>query len=110
MVNAFARYLRKEVKTLFCVIGLFTLSGEIAAQKLTDTIHIQEVKVYGKRKIEEAGSMVTHIDTLAIQMMKTQTISELLSSYSPVFMKSFFIIWQFYGNCEWLLNDYIIMK
>ncbi len=89
MVNAFARYLRKEVKTLFCVIGLFTLSGEIAAQKLTDTIHIQEVKVYGKRKIEEAGSMVTHIDTLAIQMMKTQTISELLSSYSPVFMKSY---------------------
>src|SRR5665647_438323 len=33
--------------------------------------------------------MITHIDTLAMQMMKTQTVSELLSSYSPVFMKSY---------------------
>ncbi|HEX7584339.1 MAG TPA: TonB-dependent receptor plug domain-containing protein, partial [Prolixibacteraceae bacterium] len=49
----------------------------------------QEVKVFGKRKIEEAGLMITHIDTLAMQMMKTQTISELLSSDSPIFMKSY---------------------
>ena len=81
--------IRINFKFLLCGFVLLCFSDEILAQKLTDTIHIQEVQVFGKRKIEEAGSMVTHIDTLALQMMKTQTISELLSSYSPVFMKSY---------------------
>lgn len=81
--------IRIRFKVLLCGLFLFNFSQEIIAQKLTDTIHIQEVQVFGKRKIEEAGSMVTHIDTLALQMMKTQTVSELLSSYSPVFMKSY---------------------
>ncbi|MFY9150561.1 MAG: TonB-dependent receptor plug domain-containing protein [Prolixibacteraceae bacterium] len=68
---------------------LVLISGETKAQKLSDTISIQEVQVYGKRKIEEAAMLVTHIDTLALQMMKTQTVSELLTSYSPVFIKSY---------------------
>jgi iron complex outermembrane receptor protein len=75
---------------LLLVMGLpGFLSERLAAQKLSDTIKIQEVQVFGKRKIEEAGILITHIDTLALQMMKTQTISELLSSYSPVFIKSY---------------------
>jgi len=81
--------IRIQFKVLLCILFLIYFSDEISAQKLTDTIRIQEVQVFGKRKIEEAGSMVTHIDTLALQLMKTQTISELLSSYSPVFMKSY---------------------
>ena len=76
-------------KVQLCIGALFIFAEGCFAQKLTDTIRIQEVHVFGKRKIEEAGVTVTHIDTLAIQMMKTQTISELLSSYSPVFMKSY---------------------
>lgn len=64
-------------------------SGTLCAQKLSDTIRIREVQVYGKKTIEEAASLVTHIDTMALQMMKTQTVSELLSSYSPVFIKSY---------------------
>lgn len=78
-----------ECKILLCGLFLIAFSEEMAAQKLSDTIRIQEVQVFGKRKIEEAGSMVSHIDTLSLQMMKTQTISELLSSYSPVFIKSY---------------------
>lgn len=74
-----------------CLFGLMLLgfTEELCAQNLSDTIRIQEVQVYGKKPIEEAASMVTNIDTLALQMMKTQTISELLSSYSPVFIKSY---------------------
>lgn len=83
------KFIRINSKALFFGLFLFQFSGEIVAQKLTDTIRIQEVQVFGKRKIEEAGLIVTRIDTLALQMMKTQTISELLSSYSPVFMKSY---------------------
>jgi len=62
---------------------------DIVAQKLTDTISIQEVQVFGKKKIEESGLLITHIDTMQLQMMKTLTVSELLSSYSPIFIKSY---------------------
>lgn len=72
---------------LFLLFSFFVVN--LYAQKLTDTIKIQEVKVFGKRKIEETAALVSRIDTLALQMMKTQTISELLSSYSPVFLKSY---------------------
>jgi iron complex outermembrane receptor protein len=68
---------------------LLFFTGNIIAQQLKDTIAIQEVKIIGKRKLEEAGLTITHIDTLAMQMMKTQNLTELLSSYSPVFMKSY---------------------
>ncbi len=71
-----------------CLFFLF-FAEELAAQKLTDTIPIREVQVFGQRKLDEAGILITHIDTMALQMMKTQTVSELLSSYSPVFIKSY---------------------
>lgn len=76
-------------KVIIYALLLVSFSEELTAQKLTDTISIQEVQVFGKRKIEDAGMMVTYIDTMALQMMKTQTVSELLSSYSPVFIKSY---------------------
>lgn len=69
------------------VICLF--ANDMYAQKLTDTIALPEVKILGKRKIEEAGLHVTHVDTLELKTMKTLTISELLSSYSPIFIKSY---------------------
>ncbi|HLN71693.1 MAG TPA: TonB-dependent receptor plug domain-containing protein [Prolixibacteraceae bacterium] len=69
----------------FLLLSFFTAN----AQKLSDTISLKEVKVIGQKKLEEAGMMVTHIDTMVLQMVKTQTISELLSSYTPVFIKSY---------------------
>lgn len=89
MSARFCHLFRFLFKAQLCVGALLVFAEAGFSQKLTDTIRIQEVHVFGKRKIEEAGATVTHIDTLAIQMMKTQTISELLSSYSPVFMKSY---------------------
>ena len=80
-------HLKLEVKAVFGILFLFMMALNSEAQKLTDTIRIKEVKVFGKKKIEEAGTMTTHIDTLVLQMLKTQTISELLSSYTPVFIK-----------------------
>lgn len=80
---------RIRIKIQLCILILVFFSGEIVAQKLTDTIPLREVKIVGKRNLEEAGMLTTHIDTLALQLLKTQTISELLSSFSPVFIKSY---------------------
>ena len=78
-----------KFKVILCILAFQFYSGELAAQKLTDTIPLREVQVYGKRNLEEAGLQITRIDTIAMQMMKTQTISELLTSYSPIFIKSY---------------------
>ncbi len=86
-INCNISNLNRIFLVLLFLFPFFVKSGY--SQKLTDTIKIQEVKVFGKRKIQEAASMVSRIDTVALQMMKTQTISELLSSYSPVFLKSY---------------------
>ena len=77
------------VKATFVLYFLFLLNLNAEAQKLTDTISIHEVKVFGKQPIEEAGILTTHIDTLVLQVLQTHTLSELLSSYSPVFIKSY---------------------
>lgn len=80
----------RSIKLILIGLILFCFRAEQAlAQNLSDTISIEEVQVFGKRKIEETATTITHIDTMALQMMKTQTISELLSSYSPVFIKSY---------------------
>lgn len=77
------------VQATCAILFLILTTLNTKAQKLIDTITIKEVQVYGKIKIEEAGTMTTNIDTLELQMLKTQTISELLSSYTPVFIKSY---------------------
>jgi len=76
-------------KVILCYLLIVFFTEEIKAQRLIDTISIQEVQVFGKKKIEESGLLITHIDTMELQMMKTLTISELLSSYSPIFIKSY---------------------
>ena len=77
------------VRVAFAILLLLLTAVNAESQSLTDTISIDEVHVFGKRPIEEAGTMTTHVDTLVLQMLKTQTISELLSSYTPVFIKSY---------------------
>ena len=82
-------YKRWLVKGSTGIIFLLVSTIIVNAQKLNDTISLKEVKVIGQKKMEEAGMMVTHVDTLVLQMVKTQTISELLSSYTPVFIKTY---------------------
>ncbi len=77
------------VKSICAILFLLLITLNLEAQKLTDTISIEEVPVFGRKTIQEAGTMTTRIDTLVLQMLKTQTISELLSSYTPVFIKSY---------------------
>lgn len=77
------------LKALLFGMFIWLCSEDIYAQKLSDTISLREVKILGKKKIFEAGLHITHIDTLELKMMKTLTISELLSAYSPIFIKSY---------------------
>ncbi|MBT6997238.1 MAG: TonB-dependent receptor, partial [Prolixibacteraceae bacterium] len=74
---------------ILTVILFFVNFVFINAQSITDTIKIPEVKVLAKRKVEEAGLKITRPDSLSRASMLTTNLSELISAYSPVFVKSY---------------------
>ena len=61
----------------------------VKAQNLADTIQIKEVKVLAKRKVEEAGLKITRPDSVARMATLTTSLAELISEYTPVFIKSY---------------------
>lgn len=61
----------------------------VYGQFLPDTVHIREVEILAKRRVEEAGLRITRPDSLQRASMLTSDLSELLSVYSPVFIKSY---------------------
>ncbi len=68
---------------------LFSLAlSPVYAQFMPDTVHIEEVEVLAKRRVEEAGLRITRPDSMQRAAMLTADLSELLSGYSPVFIKS----------------------
>ncbi len=74
---------------LFLVLFFGLLAGFATGQSILDTIQIKEVQVLAKRKVEEAGLKITRPDSLQLVSFLTTDLSELLSDYSPVFIKSY---------------------
>jgi outer membrane cobalamin receptor len=71
-------------------VFIFVLvAGFADGQSVTDTIRIKEIQVLAKRKVEEAGLKITRPDSLQLVTFLTTDLSELLSDYSPVFIKSY---------------------
>ena len=78
--------MRKTILTGILFLSCFTF---VQAQNVTDTVKIREIKVLAKRKIEEAGLDITHPDSLARATTLTTSLSDLISEYTPVFIKTY---------------------
>ncbi len=76
-------------KAVWFILVLLVTATTANAQNLKDTIRIKEVKVLARRKVEEAGLKITHLDSLERAATLTTDLSGLISDYSPVFIKSF---------------------
>ncbi len=61
----------------------------IQAQDVTDTVKISEIKVLAKRRVEEAGLKITRPDSLARATTLTTSLADLISEYTPVFIKTY---------------------
>jgi outer membrane cobalamin receptor len=78
----------KQLRFLLC--GVFLLiTGFVSGQSFMDTVRIKEIQVLAKRKVEEAGLKITRPDSLQRASSLTTDLSELISEYSPVFIKSY---------------------
>ncbi len=78
----------KEFNTFWLMVFML-VAGFANGQLIPDTVHIGEVEVLAKRRIEEAGLKITRPDSVQKASMITADLSELISDYSPVFIKSY---------------------
>jgi outer membrane cobalamin receptor len=77
--------LRRLITYLTLILSVSMVTG----QNLPDTVHIEEVHVYGLKRISDIGITRSGPDSLAMISSITAQLSDLLSAYSPVFVKSY---------------------
>jgi len=77
------------MKSKFILLVLMLAVIYSAGQSVTDTISIREIKIVARKKVEEAGLKITRPDSVARAYTLTNDLSELISEYSPVFIKSY---------------------
>ena len=73
---------------ILIIAFLFFCKG-VSAQSIEDTIQIREVSVLGKKSAQEIGILATKPDSMAFKNTQSLAISELISKYSPIFIKSY---------------------
>ncbi len=78
-----------KVSGIFWLLVLTIFVFPVYGQIIPDTVHIEEVEVLAKRKIEEAGLKITRPDSFQRASVLTADLSELISGYTPVFIKSY---------------------
>jgi outer membrane cobalamin receptor len=77
--------IRSGLLTMLLLLIIIHTSGQL----VPDTIRIGEVNVLAKRRVQEAGLKITRPDSMQRVSMLTTDLSELISEYSPVFVKSY---------------------
>lgn len=65
------------------------IPGFIRAQMLFDTLDLQTVEIFSSKLDNSAAYKVVQIDTNQIGLFESQSLSELISSSTPVFVKSY---------------------
>lgn len=75
----------------FRILALFFWFSPLflSSQSPGDPLRIGEVQVFGKRRAEETGMKISRPDSMAMASRLTTSLSELLASHTPVFIKSY---------------------
>ena len=76
---------------VYCACLLWFLqivATQVQGQGLSDTMKIEEIRVFSNRPVEQTALTVTHIDSAIISRHVSQSLSELIAEDSPLFIKS----------------------
>ncbi len=65
------------------------MPGFLQAQMLLDTLDLSEVEIFSNKPDNSAGYKVFQIDSVQIRQFQTQSLSGLITSTTPVFVKSY---------------------
>ena len=61
----------------------------VKAQVLKDTVHIQQVEINASQNLSAHGLNKTNVDSLSMKGSINASLSDLLTKYSPIFIKSY---------------------
>lgn len=89
-MTALLKYLSKTKCFQVILLVIFLVQFyHSQAQINKDTFDLKTVEITAKIPIENQALSRTEIDTLSLQRLQTKTLSGLISSHSPVFIKSY---------------------
>lgn len=74
-------------RLLFFALTLYPIYSH--AQFLLDTVHIPQIDVSARRPVTQLGMVATTIDSAAMAQSGSQNMGELLSTNSPLYIKSY---------------------
>lgn len=87
---------RIRFKTIITLVHLCTIVplwltsiSTIQAQTTSDTIELNTVEITAQIPIEQKALSRSQVDTLELKKLQTKTLSELIQSSSPVFVKTY---------------------
>jgi outer membrane cobalamin receptor len=71
----------------FVVIQCFT--PDLLSQKLSDTLHIEEISINSARPLDQNSLTISRIDSVVLQSKANSNLSELLAEHTSIFIKSY---------------------
>jgi iron complex outermembrane receptor protein len=81
--------MRKYHKILFLYLVIQVFAADLNSQKLSDTLHLEEINVSSMRPLHESSLTLTRLDSLVMQNKACNSLSELLSEHTGIFIKSY---------------------
>jgi len=80
----------RYLSSLWVSVILILSVDFVSAQHLSDTLRLKTVEVYADKVIkEEAGKIITKIDSIAMIKALTSNLSDLISQNTPIFIKEY---------------------
>jgi iron complex outermembrane receptor protein len=77
----------RNILVLCAAILIFAADGY--AQKLSDTLHIEEISIRSARPLQSTSLTISRLDTLVLQNKNSNSLSEVLSEHSGIFIKTY---------------------
>jgi len=81
--------LKKIHKIGLLVFAFFQFAALVYAQKLGDTLRINELQVNTLRPLKENTVTIARLDSIVLQIKKSSSLSEVLAEHSGLFIKTY---------------------
>jgi iron complex outermembrane receptor protein len=80
----------KHLRTIIIFfVAIQIIESEAYAQKLGDTLSIEEIRISSGRPFKHNSLTLTRLDSLSVQNKSSSSLSELLTEHSGIFIKSY---------------------
>jgi len=80
---------KKTAKIIVISFVLLLVGNRLLAQAVFDTLYLKELEIFGFKEDHQSSFKETEIDTLVRKYFEHDDLGQLLTAFSPVFIKSY---------------------